>query len=701
MVIDSHDISDVLDELFDIAEKRAIGVSSDINNPLLEELAECNDRYINREVIAQGGMKIIERVFDVKSNRYVAMATLHKESSESLYDQFIREARLTAMLEHPNIISVYDIGVENGNPFFTMELKVGDSLDEILQRRRKSEKGYVEQYSLKVLLEMFLKICDAVSFAHSKNVIHLDLKPANIQIGKYGEVIVCDWGLGKIIGTNDIDTSDSGLFDPDMLNEITLTGKIKGTPGFMAPEQIIKGGEKSKLSDIYSLGAVLYCILAGVPPLSGDTAFILKNTLDGSIKPPRDRALDYDLPVSLNAVVVKAMSVDPQERYQSVELLRNEIHHFLSGHSTLAENAGIIKELILVFKRNRAVCLSLLGSFLLIAVLTGSFINGLNQSKKDAERARDEAEHARDEAEIARATAEMNRRRAEYDQKRYFEMLQELKSERSPQSNRNSSDNSFRVDMFSFIELSAYDNPAKSLNKLLEQLNVEIKENPDSMYLYTERGFVYFIMQDLDKAYDDFSKHCANWFYKQFYKICKKYKNEKFNETLPTDIIVHIINDMYGSANLFKVAILMVKYDAVVRRSLSDHACVVKALLKNLNPEWDEKEFEFDEDSRTLVVKGKGLFRLGLYQLNEVVEKRVSAISTLKIKRLVVADTDLLDVDYLSGENLEYFDMRRSLVRNIYHIFSFPNMKTLIISPNQIFEAQLKAARKHFNVIIK
>lgn len=231
---DKYLYNDIYDEVF----TNLYCQETSSETPLCDSLKTQTEQYANMEKIASGGMKVIYKAFDKKINRNVAYAALHKDCPLELYDPFIREARLTALLEHPNIINVYDIGLNDEDiPFFTMELKVGENLARII--RKESMEGKAQSYEMRPLLEAFLKICDAIAYAHSKKVVHLDLKPDNIQMGGFGEVIVCDWGLGKIIGDKEIEY-DHLLFNPDLLNNVTLTGTITGTPGYMAPEQILK-----------------------------------------------------------------------------------------------------------------------------------------------------------------------------------------------------------------------------------------------------------------------------------------------------------------------------------------------------------------------------------------------------------------------------------------------------------------------------
>ncbi|MCM8531607.1 MAG: serine/threonine protein kinase, partial [Lentisphaeraceae bacterium] len=206
-------------------------------NPLKKELKGALG-YGDLVEIARGGMKIVYKAFDSKTNRNIALAKLQVNKDKTQFEAFIREARLTAKLEHPNIINVYDVGLdEKENPYFTMELKSGDNLQDILSKLSAGDKTYIECYPLEDLLQIFVKVCDAISYAHAQKIIHLDLKPDNVQVGAYGEVVVCDWGICKIYDKEfDTEEFNNIEFDSDLMNSVTLHGDIKGTPGFMAPE---------------------------------------------------------------------------------------------------------------------------------------------------------------------------------------------------------------------------------------------------------------------------------------------------------------------------------------------------------------------------------------------------------------------------------------------------------------------------------
>ena len=214
--------------------------------PITVTVQSSSERYDKREQFALGGEKTINVVFDKLSDRELALAIPHKTDTNSK-EEFLREAWLTAGLQHPNIISIHDIGIDKqtDTPFFTMDLLRGDTLGKVISKLKEGDADYQLRYPQEVLFETFLKVCDAVSYAHSLNVIHLDLKPDNIHLGKFGNVFVCDWGLAKIITDQGIDTQNTtkrSNLDADLLNNMTLSGHIKGTPGYMAPEQIIESG---------------------------------------------------------------------------------------------------------------------------------------------------------------------------------------------------------------------------------------------------------------------------------------------------------------------------------------------------------------------------------------------------------------------------------------------------------------------------
>ncbi|MCM8529657.1 MAG: serine/threonine protein kinase [Lentisphaeraceae bacterium] len=336
---------------------------------LYTELCEESVDYGPKTLIGKGGMKEVYRCREHKSARMVAMATLKESSTLGNYEKFIREARITASLEHPNIIPIYDVGVNAEEvPYFTMKLVKGLTLTEYCQQR---------DVSTVKLIQVFIKICDAIAYAHSRNVVHLDLKPDNIQLDEFGEVLVCDWGLAKII--NQTETTEELYLDPVIYNDFTLDGIIKGSPGYLAPEQISsKCGDKDEKTDVFNLGGILYFMLTGKAPFqSSDIQESIKHTLAGAFTDPSClQAVNQ----SLQAVCLKALSVGKNNRYKSVASLKKELDMWLQGFTTGAEDAGFLKSMLFLFKRHKAISLMLS----LIVVLSTTFLTKNYYAEKRA-----------------------------------------------------------------------------------------------------------------------------------------------------------------------------------------------------------------------------------------------------------------------------------------------------------------------------
>lgn len=353
--------------------------------PAWERLQKDTPRYGEKRFIAEGGEKRIEAVFDSLAQREVAIATSKRQTTPEK-ERFLKEARLTAFLEHPNIMPVYDIGLEDNKPFFTMELIKGENLS------KKRVKAILDQKKLEGFLVNFIRVCDAVAYAHSKEIIHLDIKPANIQIGQFGEVLLCDWGLAKVIG----DTSENEIpeqLDSSLTRDLTVCGKMRGTPGYMSPA--LANGEKgSTQDDIYSLGATLYFILTGeCPHNSKNIEDIIKKTKQQQLGHFAEKYPDQFIPESLEAVAVKALSKDS---YANVQLLQKDVTSFLRGYATDAEEAGFLKILSLLYKRQKTLCNLIAASLLIIITSTTFFIQSLNEEKEKEAVARLEAEESRE-----------------------------------------------------------------------------------------------------------------------------------------------------------------------------------------------------------------------------------------------------------------------------------------------------------------
>ncbi|VGO18640.1 Serine/threonine-protein kinase PknD [Pontiella sulfatireligans] len=361
--------------------------------PIYNSLLATDSRYGEQTLLAEGGEKRIFRTYDRRLDRFVAMAyALQGESIEN-QEQFLREARLTANIVHPNIVPIHNMGVDiEGKPFFSMELVPGDSLGDILKKIERDESDYREKYTMDVLLGIYLKVCDAIAYAHSRKVLHLDIKPENIRVGQFGEVLVCDWGMARIINQEEEETQP-GQLDADVLNDMTLSGTMKGTPGFMAPEQTVQGGEKTPKTDIYALGALLYKILTDEIPVLGSSANeVIENTQAGNIIPPRKRRADRHVPKGLAAVAMRAMALDPADRYGSTQALQMEIRRYMTGFPTDAERAGPISRLSLLTLRHRMLTLWFLIFFVVLSAVVSANLMIIQKKHLEAEDARQTAE---------------------------------------------------------------------------------------------------------------------------------------------------------------------------------------------------------------------------------------------------------------------------------------------------------------------
>jgi len=335
-------------------------------------------KYEQVKAVGQGGMKSILKVRDRDTMRNLAMAVLpgKLDNDRTHWHRFVHEARITANLEHPNIVPIHDIGEEqSGSPYFTMKLLEGENLANIIIGLRDGNEKFRGRYDLPHLLQIFLKVCNAIDFCHSKGIIHLDIKPENIQVGDFGEVLVLDWGLAKIVG-NEEDAADAipGWFAdlPVLDHGQTMDGEVKGTPGYMAPEQAAgRNQEKDERTDIYSLGAILYCILTWTKPISGKSVKkIVEDTVFGKLIHPSQRSPDKFIPNALEAVTLKAMAVEPEGRYQNVEALIKDIEAFTGGYATIAEKASWFRQLGLWIRRHKVE--TILATILTAVVITAA-----------------------------------------------------------------------------------------------------------------------------------------------------------------------------------------------------------------------------------------------------------------------------------------------------------------------------------------
>ena len=342
----------------------------DVIRRLLPDELFAEKRHTVGRVVAQGGMGAILDAQQMTTRRSVAMKVMLETADDNDVLRFIEEAQVTAQLEHPNIVPVHELGVdEQDQIFYTMKMVRGITLKKVLDLMAEGVEGTIKKYQLPALLTVFQKVCDAIAFAHSKGVLHRDLKPDNIMIGDFGEVLVMDWGLAKLIGRKEAHAAGARSLilrahtaAPEMGS--TMAGTIMGTPYYMAPEQA--RGEVETLdarADIYSLGAILFEILYLHHSVGGDTLEqVLDNVREGRIDWPNPRQTlkqrsshlpGRRAPDSLLAVCRKALSLDPAQRYQRVDRLQADLEAYQHGFATSAEKTSAWKNFWLLLQRRK------------------------------------------------------------------------------------------------------------------------------------------------------------------------------------------------------------------------------------------------------------------------------------------------------------------------------------------------------------
>ncbi|MFI5297318.1 MAG: protein kinase [Polyangiales bacterium] len=312
----------------------AVAEDTDIGAPPFEALPErpTGDRFIVHDEIGRGGMGVVYRVFDRHVRRHAARKLLAERFRQrpAIARRFLEEAQITGQLDHPNIIPVHDLEIgDDGSPHgFTMKLVEGETLDRALTPNRVASRSEEE---LQRQLRVLLKVCEAVSFAHSRGVVHRDIKPHNVMIGEFGQVYLLDWGLALLREPRPRDPDAEPATDRDPSarkpQRVTIARESNGEPDrtvlgtfeYMAPEQAWGNiDEIDERTDVFALGAVLYQILTGWPPYVARSS---QDTLDLArccdIKSPSEVAPNALLPPALVFIALRALSRRPDERFQS------------------------------------------------------------------------------------------------------------------------------------------------------------------------------------------------------------------------------------------------------------------------------------------------------------------------------------------------------------------------------------------------
>ena len=375
--------------------------------------------YTLEGVIATGGMGAVLKAKDNNLARTVALKVMlnSANANEHTVFNFVAEAQITGQLEHPNIVPLHDIGVaSDGTIYYTMKLIEGRTLRDILKDIREGNAETIQGFPISRLLTIFQKVCDGMSYAHSRGVIHRDLKPDNVMIGEFGEVLILDWGIAKVLPepgqahTEEADEEFSGPLAGDGADaSATMAGQLKGTPNYMAPEQAEgRVADIDTRSDIYALGGILYYTLTMQPPITGTNLNeILTRVTSGNIHSPSSfnskptenpsgkiapHCPNGLIPEALSAVAMKCMARESALRYQTVEELQADLAAYQGGYATRAQDANPFTLIKLLFQRNKKEVVMAGIALLAILAVIGLFIGRLAKSKGLADEARKKAE---------------------------------------------------------------------------------------------------------------------------------------------------------------------------------------------------------------------------------------------------------------------------------------------------------------------
>ncbi len=283
----------------------------------LPETLTQNMRYAYFKTIAKGGKAIVQSCQDLHLSRTVCYKQLRPEFIDKPIEQkrFLREARVSALLQHPNIVPVYELGRDSkGHCYFTMKLVHGYTFREVLD--------YRERYDLKQLINVIIQVAHALNYAHSHRVIHRDLKPENILVGPYGEILLLDWGLAKVWDpdgrVNELSASSEMPTVLDQtVSSITDSETLQGTISYMSPEQIRRDPNIDYRTDIFSLGVVLFEILAGCLPVMDDTVDQIRHKILHEPPPAPSSLTSVQIPKLLESIVMQCITKDVEKRMKS------------------------------------------------------------------------------------------------------------------------------------------------------------------------------------------------------------------------------------------------------------------------------------------------------------------------------------------------------------------------------------------------
>jgi serine/threonine-protein kinase len=367
------------------------------------------DRYHLTRLHATGGIGRVWLARDNSLGRDVALKELRPDraAGPAISARFLKEAQITGQLEHPGIVPIYDVGQSPGNewPYYTMRFVRGRTLAEaVASYHKRRHEPQVQLLELRALLGAFVGVCNAVAYAHARGVLHRDLKPQNVVLGEFGEVIVLDWGLARRVGHAPEELA-AGPATADSDGERTVEGQVLGTPAYMAPEQAEgRLDELGPATDVYGLGAILYQLLTGQAPfVAPQTTAVLRQVIHEL--PARPRSVVAGTPAGLEAVCLKALAKRPADRYASAKELADEVQCWLADEPVSAYSEPWVARSGRWLRRHRATMVAAVAAvavatvcLAVATVLLSAAGRRERQAKTLAEQNEQKAEQQRDRA---------------------------------------------------------------------------------------------------------------------------------------------------------------------------------------------------------------------------------------------------------------------------------------------------------------
>jgi serine/threonine-protein kinase len=371
--------------------------------PAAAAIEPANFHYVLLGTAGQGGMGTVHIAKDTELLRRVALKQLNPEADlhTSARSRFLREVQITAQLDHPNIVPVYALELApGGTPAYTMKLVQGKTFHALLSEAREFFEGGKrpdEARALSARIEHFLKVCDAIAYAHDKGVIHRDLKPANLMLGRHNEVYVMDWGLCRALRqAEEVPPDRSTLLTSSDLSggaSDTQLGDVVGTPKYMSPEQAQgRNRELDARSDQYALGLILYEIATLGVPYDGRTAYdVMINAAAGKRRPIVHAYLGKrGVPRDLAAIIERATELSPDQRYANVAELAADLRRYLRGDAVQARPDGLRQKLARGIARHRQRVLTGILALIAVAATAIGGLLWLNERQFQAERLREQ-----------------------------------------------------------------------------------------------------------------------------------------------------------------------------------------------------------------------------------------------------------------------------------------------------------------------